>query len=154
MEIVTKSAQETKALGRKIASTLVKKSKNEPVILALTGDLGSGKTTFVQGLAQGLGIKGRIISPTFIIMRQYKIRPPTLHHSPFANFYHVDFYRLEEDLEEEIVNLGLADIWGQKGNIVAIEWAEKIKKSLPTISKWIEFECLKNNERKIVLVNF
>src|SRR3989338_10797954 len=99
MEILTKSAHETKSLGKKIATDLIRNHAN---VLALTGDLGSGKTTFVQGLAEGLGIKQRIISPTFIIIRNYRIKN---YESPLRqgfegqarimDFYHVDLYRIE-----------------------------------------------------------
>lgn len=112
-------------------------------VIALTGELGSGKTTFVQGLAKGLGVKGRIISPTFMIIRTYKVG--------LTNFYHVDLYRLEGDLGKEIENLGLKDIWGKNENIVVIEWAEKIKKLLPSNSIWIEFNYFDDDKRKITL---
>ena len=134
MEIITKTARETQDLGRKIGSGL-----KGGEILALTGDLGSGKTTFIQGLAQGLGIKQRIVSPTFILLRKY------------GNFYHVDLYRLEGNLDNEIKNIGLPDIWNKKNNIVAIEWAEKIKDLLPSSVTWIKFENLGKDERKIII---
>jgi len=101
--------------------------------------LGSGKTTFVQGLAKGLGIEKKIISPTFILMRTY------------GNLYHVDLYRLEGNVAEEAKNLGLTDIWGKKDNIVVIEWAEKIKEIIPKKAKWIKFENIGEDERKITI---
>jgi tRNA threonylcarbamoyladenosine biosynthesis protein TsaE len=108
-------------------------------ILALTGNLGSGKTTFVQGLAEGLGIKSRIISPTFILMRKYD-----------KNFYHIDLYRLEEKVEQEVKNLGLEDIWTNPQNLVVIEWAEKIKNIIPKTAIWIKFENLGGDKRRIM----
>ncbi len=138
METITKSAQETKDLGKKTAADL-----KGGETLALTGELGSGKTTFVQGLAEGLGVKGRIISPTFILMRKYLA-------SKF-DFYHIDFYRLEDGLENEVKNLGIDDTWGKKENVVAIEWAEKIKKSIPENAIWIKFDNRGGNERKILI---
>lgn len=101
------------------------------------GDLGAGKTTFVQGLAQGLGIKAKIISPTFILMRHY------------GNLYHLDLYRLEDDVWGEVVNLGAPDFWEKNGNIFVIEWAEKIKDHLPKETIWINFEQISDSERKI-----
>jgi len=74
-------------------------------------------------------------------MRRYNIKP--------KNFYHVDLYRLEENAEKEVVNLGLTDIWGRKENIVVIEWAEKIKGLIPKSAKWITFEDLEGDKRKI-----
>lgn len=131
--MVTKSAQETQKLGEKIGGSL-----KGGVVLALYGELGSGKTTFLQGLARGLGIKERILSPTFIMMRQY------------GNFYHVDLYRIED--EREIESLGLKEIWSDSENIVAIEWAEKIKNLLPKKRMDIYFKYLKDEEREIKVV--
>lgn len=154
MKIVTKSSQETQSWGKKIAEKLWGGE-----ILALEGNLGSGKTTFVQGLAKGLGIKGRVVSPTFIIMRQYYVKlkaknsklKTTTKSLKLKNFYHIDLYRLEENLESEIKNLGLEEIWGRKENIIAIEWAEKIKDLLPENALWINFEYLDENQRKITM---
>jgi len=125
-------------LGEKIAVDLA--ISHQPLVIALTGNLGSGKTTFVQGFAKGLGIKQRIISPTFILMRKYG-----------ENFYHVDLYRLEGNIESEVRNLGIEDIWKDPKNIVVIEWAEKIKKMIPKSAQWIKFENLGKDERKITI---
>lgn len=159
MEIITKSARETKDSGRKIAADLkkersVKSSADEAVILALVGDLGSGKTTLIQGLAEGLGVGSRIVSPTFIIMRNYEIPSSGVYTPPFTSFYHVDLYRLEKGVEEEIKNLGLTDIWKDPVNVIAIEWAEKIKQVLPKSTRWLEIDYIKDDERRIKLVNF
>ena len=100
--------------------------------MALVGDLGAGKTTFIQGLAEGLGIKERINSPTFIILREYS-------HPDFM-FYHVDLYRLEGDFSKELENLGLTTIMAERQSVVVIEWADKIKDLLPQNTKWLNFE--------------
>ena len=81
MEVITKSAGETKEVGRKFSADLTAGD-----VVGLTGELGSGKTTFIQGVAEGLGVSARVNSPTFIIMREY------------GKLYHVDLYRLEENL--------------------------------------------------------
>lgn len=118
--------------------------------MALSGNLGSGKTTFIQGLAKGLGIKQRIISPTFILMREYttkfKCQMPNV-----KTFYHIDFYRLEKDVESELRNLGIEEIWGKRENIVAIEWAEKVKSVLPKNTIWVVFEDLGGDVRRITV---
>lgn len=137
METITKDAAATKALGRKIADQL-----KGGEVLALVGDLGAGKTTFIQGLAQGLGIKQNIISPTFILMRSYKADSDKM-------LYHLDLYRLEQDFDKEFQNLGLGDIWGKPQNLVVIEWADKAKELLPKNTKWIEFEYLGEDERTV-----
>jgi len=141
MEFTTKSARGTQKLGRKVAADLVKKT---PTIIALTGDLGSGKTTFVQGFAKALGVRKKIISPTFILMRTYKARKRKM-------LYHLDLYRLESNFEEEIENLGIKDVWKDGKNILVIEWAEKIKDLLPTGTIWIKFEYFIDNQRKIII---
>jgi tRNA threonylcarbamoyladenosine biosynthesis protein TsaE len=153
MEVITKNAEGTKSLGRKIATDLKGK------IFVLTGDLGSGKTTFTQGFAEGLGIKNRIISPTFILMRKYPMQlksqnsnlKTTIQNLELTNFYHLDLYRLEKNIENEIENLGVKDIWKDKKNVMIIEWAEKIKNLLPKETIWIKFENLGENERKITI---
>lgn len=100
---------------QKIAKSLASDFKNGGVI-ALSGELGSGKTTFVQGFAKGLGINEKIISPTFLLIRQY----------PVGNyfFYHIDLYRLGS---VEMKDLGLKEILTDPNNIVLIEWPERIK---------------------------
>ncbi|MFH1971174.1 MAG: tRNA (adenosine(37)-N6)-threonylcarbamoyltransferase complex ATPase subunit type 1 TsaE [Patescibacteria group bacterium] len=141
MEFTTKSARETQKLGRKVAADLVKKT---PTIIALIGDLGSGKTTFVQGFAKGLGIRKKIISPTFILMRTYKAKKRKM-------LYHLDLYRLESNFKEEVENLGVKDIWKEEKNVLVIEWAEKIKNILPAGTTWIKFEYFIDDQRKIII---
>ena len=80
--------------------------------LGLVGNLGSGKTTFIQGFAEGLGVKQNTASPTFVLMREYEAGE--------RNFFHVDLYRLENNIEDEMENIGLTDIWDRKNNIVAV----------------------------------
>jgi len=130
----THSSKETQKLGYDFAKTLVGGET-----ICLYGDLGSGKTTFTQGLAEGLGIKARIISPTFIIIRSHKLKK--------GMFYHVDLYRTETT--NDIGNLGLEEIINDQQNIVAIEWAEKLKSFLPKNKIEIEFVSEKVNTRKI-----
>lgn len=146
--IITNSFEETKKVGFDFAKTL----KGGDVV-ALHGDLGSGKTTFVQGLAEGLGITKKIISPTFIIMRTYDV---TIHNSQFTiddrkikNFYHVDLYRVES--ERDVEGLGLLEIIKDKESIVVIEWPEKIENSLPKDRKDLLFTYLGEEKREITI---
>lgn len=137
METITNSAVETQKLGREIGSSL-----KGGEILALVGELGSGKTTFIQGLAASLEITSPVISPTFILMRTYKGKFIT---------YHIDLYRLEQNISEELYNLGVKDVWGKDKNIVVVEWADKSKESFPKQTKWIYFEYLDGDKRKITI---
>src|SRR3989344_8594763 len=96
MQTISLGTDETKAIARKFAK------KFESGVIALTGELGAGKTTFVQGFAGGLGIKDKIISPTFVLIRQHKI-PKT-----DKTLFHIDLYRIE--MEREFEDLGLKEI--------------------------------------------
>jgi tRNA threonylcarbamoyladenosine biosynthesis protein TsaE len=147
--VVTKSSGETEKLAGDFISELV--VNGGPIIVALTGDLGSGKTTFTKGLAKGLGIKSEIISPTFILVRTYEIGLDKTNKKP-ENLYHIDLYRLEGSIESEVENIGLKDILADSSNVVVIEWAEKIKELLPEESIWIRFEYKGVGERQIELV--
>ena len=114
------------------------------------GDLGSGKTTFVQGLIKGLGIKKRIISPTFILVRHYEI-PSTLNSRGVRNIYHVDLYRLEGNIKEQLQELGFDEIISDNCNIVLVEWADKATEVFPSNTIWMEFENAGGDKRKIVV---
>jgi len=142
-EIVTTSAEET----QKFAGEFAQKIKPGDII-TLSGELGAGKTTFVQGFAQGLGITQRIISPTFIIMRTYSISNPK---SLISNFYHIDLYRTvsEKDLE----GLGLKDIFADPFAITVIEWPERLASNFPKKNWDIHIENLDENKRKIIIEN-
>lgn len=138
---ITGNFKQTQRLGFELS----KKIKSGAV-LALYGNLGSGKTTFVQGLAKGLGIKQKIISPTFIIVRKYELdaKPYTLNPK---NFYHIDLYRIES--EKDIQGLGLEEILYDESNVVAIEWPEKIEKILPKKRMDLYFEYTNEYTRRI-----
>lgn len=148
MEIITKSVGETKEVAHKFADSLAINNKQKTInkgnaiTIALTGDLGAGKTTFMQGFAEAFGITQRLVSPTFILMRRYELTGGML--------YHLDMYRLEENDKGEIENLGLSEIWSDPKNIVVIEWAEKIKGLLPEDTIWISFEYVSGDERRII----
>ena len=134
---ITSSAEETHKLGKSIGQKL-----KGGEILALFGDLGSGKTTFVKGLAEGLGIKRRITSPTFIIERIYKADKK-------LTLYHLDLYRL--DKIDEATQMEIKEIVSNPKNIVVIEWADEIINSLPK-NKWrIYFSYIDETKRSILI---
>lgn len=134
MQFISKSSVQT----QKFAQELAQKYKSGGII-ALIGDLGAGKTTFSQGFAKGLGINEKIISPTFVLIRQY----------PLSNsrsiFYHLDLYRLESDFEL----LGLGEILSNPSNIALIEWAEKLGDLLPKNATKIYIDKLDGDSRRI-----
>jgi len=114
--IVTKSADETQNFGKEFA----KKLKNGDVI-ALYGELGSGKTQLVKGICKGLGVEQTVNSPTFIIVNEYS--------SPkFSDIYHFDLYRMKTQVE--ILNMGFEDYLNNR-RIILIEWPEHVEDILP-----------------------
>lgn len=130
--IATSSREETILLGERIGRSL--KSGD---VVALSGELGAGKTTLIQGIAKGLGIKDWITSPTFTIINEFK---------GAVDLYHMDLYRIDtidEAFAEEM------EEYFMKGGVAVIEWAEKAKRILPKGTKTIELKILSENKRKI-----
>lgn len=139
MEIVTKSAKETQRAGE----LLVKDLKSRDLV-CLEGELGSGKTTFVQGIARGLGIKERITSPTFVILKRFKV-------SKIQHLYHIDCYRIKNP--QELLDLGFEEILEEKNAVVVIEWADRIRKILPKDRLVVKFEMVGEKKRRITFEN-
>lgn len=140
MEIITENTKQTYLFGQKIGQEIIKSRKGR--VICLYGELGSGKTTFTQGVAKGLGVGDFVLSPTFIIVRQYNL--------PVENkrvFFHIDLYRIEN--EGELTNIGLHEIFSNSDNIIVVEWAEKLGKFLPQKRIDIKFTILDFNRRKI-----
>jgi tRNA threonylcarbamoyladenosine biosynthesis protein TsaE len=145
-EYITNSSEETQKLGENFSQKL-----KGGDFIAFYGELGSGKTTFIQGLARGLGIQRRIISPTFIIMRIYDLRFKIQESGP-KKFYHVDLYRTGS--RHDLLGVGLDQIIQDQDNIVALEWAEKMGDMLPKKRIDIKLEYLGDNKRRITVTNF
>ena len=136
MEVVCNSVQETK----KFASILSKKIQKGQVI-ALNGDLGSGKTTFSQGIAKGLDIEQHVGSPTFKLVSEYV--------GKILKLYHVDCYRLKN--AEEFLNLGGENLLLPEDGITLIEWANVIQELLPKDIIEIVFSRVKGEPNKRLL---
>lgn len=136
---VTDNSKDTQKLGFNFAKVLAKGDA-----VCLYGDLGSGKTTFVQGLAKGLGVTNRIISPTFMIIRNYRSKN---YGSRIMSFYHIDLYRMEST--KDIEGLGLEEILNDPENVVIIEWAERLKSLMSKKRIDIKFSYEKGDKRKI-----
>jgi len=140
---ITKSAEQTQKLGKKLAEKVLRlQTKNVAITLGLSGNLGGGKTTFLQGLAKGLGIKEKILSPTFVIQKRFVIK-----NKKFNNFYHIDCYRLKT--AKDILELGLDETTKNPKNIIAIEWPEKIKNILPKSTILIKFKLINEQTREL-----
>jgi tRNA threonylcarbamoyladenosine biosynthesis protein TsaE len=143
---ISNSSQDTKKLGSEFARHILKNpSKSRAAVVALSGELGAGKTTFIQGFFKGLGVKKRAASPTFIIMRRVGLRK-----KHFRSIFHIDAYRIKKDAD--LLSLGFGDIVKHPENIILIEWADNVQKIIPRGAMWIRFKHgKKENERIITL---
>lgn len=121
-------------------------------LLALSGDLGAGKTTFVQGIAQALGVEEQVTSPTFVIMKIYPVGKPVASNGAddlfFKHLVHMDAYRLKG--KEHLRVLGWEALLADPGNLICIEWPEKIHDGIPADAVGIRFRYSGGNEREIV----
>jgi len=130
--MISKNTRETKQIAETFLAKLLKNQKKNQgtLVVGLSGDLGIGKTAFIKSVAKYLGIKDKISSPTYVIMKKYLIKKKEC-----KFFFHLDAYRLES--EEELLHLGWKEIVSNKENLVFIEWPENILKIMPSDSKYI-----------------
>ncbi len=140
-KIITKNSKETKNLGKKMSLSF----KGGEVI-CLFGDLGSGKTTFTQGMLEGLHVDGPYTSPTFAILKEYDLQKTN---GAINKICHIDTYRVNEG---DIIDLGWNDFAGNKNCITIVEWAEKIENIIPFDAVKIYFRWINENEREITFL--
>lgn len=141
MLIKTKNLKEFESVALGFAKKLKTNTQGATVVL-LSGDLGAGKTTMAQIIGKRFGVEKLMQSPTFVIMRSYKLEDKF-----FELLVHIDAYRLES--EEEIEKLGFQEIISNPKNLVLIEWPEKIKKILPRKVFKISIEHINEKERLV-----
>jgi tRNA threonylcarbamoyladenosine biosynthesis protein TsaE len=151
---VTTSYKQTQKIGEDLAKEILKTPiSGGAIVLCLSGNLGGGKTTFLQGFAKGLGVKEKILSPTFVIMKKFKIQNPKFKSiskskvQTFTNFYHLDCYRLKAS--NDVLDLDFKNMASNPNNVVAIEWPEKIKSVLPKKFIYIKFKFIDESRREI-----
>ena len=153
----TYSTKETKKLAADLAQEVVKsKLQKHACVFALEGELGVGKTTFIQGFAKALKIKRRITSPTFVLIKNYKLQTtPVVKQGSLrgtANYkllIHVDAFRLKD--WRELVPLGIKEMFASPKNIILIEWAERVRPILPRKYIKIHIDHLGKTSRKITI---
>ena len=135
LDVISHSWEQTQRFGARLANLL-----EQGDVLALIGDLGSGKTVFVQGLALGLGVKEQVHSPTFILANEYR--------SGRLALFHVDAYRIQS--VGEALGFGLEDYLSDFG-VTVIEWADRIHDALPDGHLLVEFRHVSNTKRGILM---
>ena len=144
MELETRSAAETEALGRRLASSLAAGD-----CILLEGQLGAGKTVFVKGLAAGLGLAPEAVdSPTYVLVQTYVLLPDR----PIRRLHHVDLYRLNHSAELD--EIGLEELLSEPDAVTAIEWPKDLldRRLSPATPVWmVTFEVLDQTRRRIVV---
>ncbi|NTV44282.1 MAG: tRNA (adenosine(37)-N6)-threonylcarbamoyltransferase complex ATPase subunit type 1 TsaE [Candidatus Yonathbacteria bacterium] len=143
MEYSVRTPDQMREVAREILAEL---STNMGArVLALSGDLGAGKTTFVKAFARELGIDEVVTSPTFGLMRNYVIPKDTS--TPFRRLVHIDAYRLE--VEDDLSSLGWADIVTDFEALVCIEWPERVSEALPFNTMPVTFTHIDEQTRNV-----
>lgn len=140
MKRVLKTTEDTKEFAKELLSSL--NTKEGATILAMNGDLGSGKTTLTQFIGRLLGIEDNITSPTFLIERVYELK-----NQKWQHLVHIDAYRLER--EQELLDLGWEDVIKNPNNLVVLEWAERVASIIPEDAIHIGIKHGKVGEREI-----
>jgi len=145
-KLKSSSWQSTQKIARLFVQTILEKKPRSQgaLVLGLMGELGSGKTTFIRGFIKSFGIKKRITSPTFLIMRKFFSASQKCH------LYHFDFYRSSSRKDLKILEFD--KIIKNPQNIVLIEWAEKIKNLLPKNAIWLTFQHGKEINQRLILI--
>ncbi len=137
---ITSNSDETKLLGAKLAARM-----RGGEVICLTGDLGSGKTTFVTGFIRHFLPNVRVLSPTFTLVRHYTVRHGTIRH-----IYHMDLYRLKQ--RADIAQLGIEEYIHSLDSVVLVEWPEKIQELLPGKPLKISFVHTGDDQRVITVL--
>lgn len=155
MKIISKTVEETSCLAIKFLLSLesrrseVDPNKSRGIILLLEGDLGSGKTTFTQALACELGIKNQVTSPTFVLMKSYKISTSAIEKFGLSvkNLVHFDAYRLNSGVD--LLSLGWTELVANPDNLIVLEWPEKVADLFTGVENKINFKFIDEETREI-----
>src|SRR3989344_7719663 len=155
MKIISRNLAETEKVGQDFVAKLIPK-KDEATLVALSGELGSGKTTFVQCIARTLGVQENITSPTFVLIKSYQLPvlnspfekggvPISIGTGDFKILFHIDAYRLESG--KELTKLGFEEIVANPNNIIFLEWPEHVAEVLPKDYLTIKFSFIDETTR-------
>jgi tRNA threonylcarbamoyladenosine biosynthesis protein TsaE len=152
MIFISNSERDTHKIAAQLADKII---KNYPLerrasVIALEGELGAGKTTFVRGFAKALGIKTNIKSPTFNLMKEYNFYENKKKKKISGKLIHIDCYRVKDHRDLAILNL--KSLFNSSPNVVLIEWPERISKILPRKLVRVHIDHIDHNKRKIKIM--
>lgn len=148
-KLVTRGPKKTQKFAARLAREFTRPGliKRGARVIALEGNLGSGKTTFVQGFTRALGIEENVLSPTFVLMKIYKIGKL----QRFKHLIHIDCYRI--DSPKDLLRLGFKDLLKDKDAIILIEWADRIRQLLPRSAVWVGFKHGRKPNERVLKTN-
>lgn len=142
----SKNTKETSQIAKIFLDEILKNKKKTKgaLVVGLSGDLGAGKTIFTKAVAKHLGVKDKISSPTFVILKKYSINL-----KGYKFLFHIDAYRLKD--EKELLHLGWEEIVGNKEHLIFIEWPENVSKIISSNARFVYISHEENNVRNLEL---
>ena len=150
MQLISNSEKQTFDYAKKFATKL-----KGGEILALSGNLGAGKTVFTKGLAKGLGVKDVVRSPSFVLMKVYRTVKPGNNETGIQKLVHIDCYRIGDS--QELSDLGWEELVGSADNLVMVEWGEKIKDLMDKMKDKVvkvRFNIIDENTREVTFLEY
>lgn len=148
---LSKSLRDTDKIARKTLEALSRESRKGALVVVCSGGLGSGKTAFVASLAKALGIKERVTSPTFVLMKIYELPERAYARFRLARLVHIDAYRFDEP--QDLLRLGFKELANDSRNIIVIEWGERVRELLPKRFAHFHFNFVDEKTRAIARKN-
>lgn len=147
----TISVGQTQQAARDIISNFLSTKRSSAFVLALSGDLGTGKTHFTKGIAGFFGVTRQITSPTFVIMKRYDIATENSKSAKLygiKHLYHFDAYRIAKP--RELIEIGWRAIVRDAVNLIIVEWADRVRDIIPPDAVWVEFKSYNEKERMLI----
>jgi len=132
-------------ISGKILDKSIRIKKNKAMVLALSGELGAGKTTLTKEIGKLLEIKNIIISPTFVIMKIYQIGLDSKYYSHYKKLIHIDAYRLDDPFE--LLKFGWSELVNDKDNLIILEWPERVMGSIDKETFWVKLKHIDDENR-------
>lgn len=144
----TNKPKDTAKIATSLAKDLVNKAPgSKALVVGFTGELGAGKTTFIKSFIRALGVKKKITSPTFLISRRFNLPRGSM----YKNVFHIDAYRISNN--SGLSEIGIENIINNQGNMVLVEWADRMKHVLPKDMIWVKFKHGKGESQRHITIS-